>query len=44
MHLKRKLKIRDINKYKQLIEIKFPDVNPVFKVIKGDIESWERPY
>jgi hypothetical protein len=44
MHLKRKLKIRDINKYKQLIEIKFPDVNPVFKVVKGDIELWERPY
>jgi hypothetical protein len=43
-HLKRKLKIRDIYKYDELNEIKFPDVNPVFKVVKGDIELWERPY
>ena len=43
-HLKRKLKIRDAEKYKQLKKIKFPEVNPVFKVVIGDIESWERPY
>ncbi|HML06237.1 MAG TPA: hypothetical protein VK426_10725, partial [Methanobacterium sp.] len=43
-HLKRKLKIRDINKYDELKNIKFPEVNPVFKVVKGNIESWERPY
>jgi len=43
-HLKRKLKIRDFQKYDKLRKVKFPDVNPVFKVVKGNIESWERPY
>ena len=43
-HLKRKLKIRDLNKYTELKKVKFPDVNPVFKVVKGNMESCERPY
>jgi len=43
-HLRRKLKIRDISKYNELKKVKFPDVNPVFKVVKGNIEPWERPY
>lgn len=43
-HLKRKLKIRDFERYRELKKIKFPDPNPVFKVKDGDIESWERPY
>lgn len=43
-HLKRKLKLRDIERYKELKKIKFPDPNPIFRVIEGDIESWERPY
>ena len=43
-HLKRKLKTRDFEKYSKLKEIKFPEVNPVFKVVIGDIESWEKPY
>ena len=42
-HLKRKLKLRDLNGYKRLIKINFPKPNPIFKVIEGDIESWERP-
>ncbi|MGB9937196.1 MAG: pyrimidine dimer DNA glycosylase/endonuclease V [Methanobacterium sp.] len=43
-HLKRKLKIRDNNKYEELKKVKFPDPNPIFNVIEGDIESWERPF
>lgn len=43
-HLMRKLKTRDTNKYRELKKIEFPDVNPVFRVVTGDIESWERPY
>ena len=43
-HLKRKLKIRDPERYDLLINLDFPQPNPVFKVVKGDIESWERPY
>ena len=43
-HLKRKLKIRDTERYNLLINLDFPKPNPVFEVVKGDIESWERPY
>ncbi len=43
-HLKRKLKIRDIDGYNQLLKVKTIELNTVFKVISGDIESWERPY
>ena len=43
-HLKRKLKIRDPERYELLINLDFPRPNPVFEVIKGDIEPWERPY
>ncbi len=43
-HLKRKLKIRDHERYEVLVNLDFPMPNPVFKVVKGDIESWERPY
>lgn len=43
-HLRRKLKLRDFNEYEILMKVKFPEPNPIFKVIKGDIEQWERPY
>ena len=43
-HLKRKLKIRNTERYNLLINLDFPKPNPVFEVVKGDIESWERPY
>jgi hypothetical protein len=41
-HLKKKLKIRDKEKYKQLLKIKNPKPNPLFKVKKGPIEDWEK--
>lgn len=43
-HLKRKLKLRDFKAYLMLIKVTAPRPNPVFKVVKGDMESWERPY
>lgn len=43
-HLKRKLKLRDFKTYKKLIGAEFPEPNPLFKVVDGNIESWERPY
>ena len=43
-HLKRKLKLRDFRRYEKLMKVTFPRPNPVFKVVMGDIEHWERPY
>lgn len=43
-HLLRKLKVRDIKRYEKLVNLDIIDVNPVFDVVSGDIEEWERPY
>ncbi len=41
-HLLGKLKIRDIKRYKKLmVQTKF-DPHPLFKVVEGDIEEWEK--
>jgi hypothetical protein len=46
VHLQGKLRKRNPNKYKEnkkLMDKKEPvESNPVFKVIKGDIEPWEK--
>ncbi len=41
-HLKLKLKKRDLNKYKELIKVNKVLANPIFNVVKGGIESWEK--
>lgn len=41
-HLKRKLRKRDKGKYKELLKVKKILPNPIFKVKKGGIESWEK--
>jgi len=40
-HLLVKLKTRDINKYEELRTKSTFDINPLFKLVSGDIESWE---
>ncbi|MCX6160042.1 MAG: pyrimidine dimer DNA glycosylase/endonuclease V [Ignavibacteriae bacterium] len=42
IHLLNKLKTRDIQKYNKLRENKNFDVNPMFAVVDGDIENWEK--
>lgn len=42
MHLLNKLKTRDLMKYKQLRENKKIDVHPMFEVVEGSIEHWEK--
>ncbi|MBW2993288.1 pyrimidine dimer DNA glycosylase/endonuclease V [Candidatus Woesearchaeota archaeon] len=42
MHLKMKLKKRDFIRYKGLFKIKKIEPNPMFRIIKGDIEEWEK--
>lgn len=41
--LKHKLKGRDPEKYQQLLEVSEPEPHPLFEVVPGEIESWERP-
>ena len=40
-HLFKKLKIRDFNKYNELISQKDIEPHPLFKIIEGEIEEWE---
>lgn len=40
-HLLRKLKIRDPERFKQVLLILTPDPHPLFEIVEGDIESWE---
>jgi len=41
-HLAAKLKLRNVEQYEKIATIKSPLANPVFRVIEGDIESWEK--
>lgn len=43
-HLLQKLKIRDYPKYLLLKNVKEIDAHPLFKVVKGKIEDWEKRY
>ncbi len=40
-HLKKKLKTRDLKKFKEINALKNFDTHPMFKVVEGDIEDWE---
>lgn len=41
-HLKRKLRKRDRIKYLEIRTVKTPALHPLFKMVKGGIETWER--
>ena len=41
-HLKKKLRIRDKHKFKEIERIKIPITNPVFFIREGGIEKWEK--
>jgi hypothetical protein len=41
-HLKKKLKLRDPKKLKEIMIIKKFDPHPLFTIIEGEIESWEK--
>ena len=40
-HLKKKLWNRDRSRYLVLKPVDIPEVHPLFKMVPGDIESWE---
>ncbi|MCX6152769.1 MAG: pyrimidine dimer DNA glycosylase/endonuclease V [Candidatus Kapabacteria bacterium] len=41
-HFLRKLKIRDFKKYTELSNVKTFDTHPLFYLVEGGIENWER--
>jgi hypothetical protein len=41
-HLMKKLKSRDPERYKELLKVKSPLPHPLFQVVKGGIEKWEK--
>jgi len=42
MHLRQKLERRDPKKLKELLKVKKIDPHPLFTVIKGPLEEWEK--
>lgn len=40
-HLLKKLKVRDIQKYEDLVGIIFLQPNPLFEIVVGEVENWE---
>ncbi len=41
-HLRKKLRIRDPEKLDEIEMIDYPDVNPIFYVVLGPLEKWEK--
>lgn len=41
-HLMSKLKTRDNNKFKRLSSVDKIELHPLFKIVPGEIESWEK--
>jgi hypothetical protein len=41
-HLKKKLKTRDAEKYRKLLKVSKIELNPLFKIVNGQIERWEK--
>lgn len=41
-HLLKKLKERDYKKYEEIKDIKNIEVHPIFYIVPGDVEKWEK--
>ena len=42
VHFRQKIHRRDPQQYQQLAEVIFPEPHPMFEMIEGEIEAWER--
>jgi hypothetical protein len=42
VQLKKKLKIRNKNKYREMTVVNRFSPHPLFKIVKGEIEGWEK--
>lgn len=41
-HLKKKLKLRSKEKYRQLLKVKRIEPHPLFRIVKGKVADWEK--
>ena len=41
-HLKQKVKVRDPRRLMELEKISEPEAHPIFEIVEGDVETWER--
>jgi Pyrimidine dimer DNA glycosylase len=41
-HLKRKLKRRDMKRYRDLLPVKIPAPHPLFSIVPGKVRDWEK--
>jgi hypothetical protein len=41
-HLQGKLRRRDPQRYRQLLHIEQPEAHPLFHIVAGDVQAWER--
>jgi hypothetical protein len=41
-HLKKKLSTRDKRKHAEIASVMNPEPHPIFRVVRGEIEAWER--
>jgi len=41
-HLKRKLKTRDVKRYRDLLPVKNPGPHPLFRIVPGKVRDWEK--
>ncbi|MCQ4449045.1 MAG: hypothetical protein NO076_07415, partial [Sulfolobales archaeon] len=41
-HLLGKLKVRDPERFEELLRVQVVEVNPIFYVVEGDVEEWEK--
>jgi hypothetical protein len=41
-HLKRKLKRRDVKRYRDLLPVKFPVPHPLFRIVPSRVQDWEK--
>ena len=42
-HLKQKLATRDSERYRKLADLEQPNAHPLFHIVPGDVQDWERP-
>ena len=41
-HLKRKLRKRDVKRYRDLLPVKIPAPHPLFRIVPGRVQDWEK--